>query len=274
MPSCIRNAGSIVLARRSNSQPYCGMGRGSPQPAHHLRSLSNGRMASNIGAVSSRTRASAGACLRFQLVASAPTGTWRVRAFSDPSGPQSAKPRSWSRTMFRIGWNSNLQRLRRVFPRQFGRVTIDGRYLYGAPAAGLELEGEVVIGVADERAGFPAINSGWPTTRRNAHANRSTACPPPTAPARPSSRLLWTSNQKQRGRSKHRSSCAWPNPAVVPWSERPRFSVAPSGPMIGVKRFSPAVHSAKARMRRLRLSSLRPMAPRCRVAPCVMNCSR
>src|SRR5437764_14333 len=34
-------------------------------------------------------------------------------------------------------------------------LTVDGRYLYGTPAAGLELEGEVVIKPADERAGFP-----------------------------------------------------------------------------------------------------------------------
>ena len=32
---------------------------------------------------------------------------------------------------------------------------MDGRYLYGAPAAELELEGEVVIKSADERPGFP-----------------------------------------------------------------------------------------------------------------------
>src|SRR5205085_5450511 len=38
--------------------------------------------------------------------------------------------------------------------------TIDGRYLYGAPAADLELEGEVQVGVAEERAGFPRYQFG------------------------------------------------------------------------------------------------------------------
>ncbi len=36
-------------------------------------------------------------------------------------------------------------------------ITLDGRYLYGAPAAGLDLEGEVVIGPAERARGLPAL---------------------------------------------------------------------------------------------------------------------
>ena len=39
-------------------------------------------------------------------------------------------------------------------------VTLDGRFLYGAPAAKLDLEGEVVIAAAKERAGFPGYKFG------------------------------------------------------------------------------------------------------------------
>src|SRR3954465_3426380 len=39
-------------------------------------------------------------------------------------------------------------------------ITVDGRYLYGAPAAQLELEGEVVISPAGERPGFAGYQFG------------------------------------------------------------------------------------------------------------------
>ncbi len=38
-------------------------------------------------------------------------------------------------------------------------VTIDGRYLYGAPAAKLELEGEMVVKPTNARPNFAAISS-------------------------------------------------------------------------------------------------------------------
>src|SRR5262249_44272007 len=39
-------------------------------------------------------------------------------------------------------------------------VTVDGRFLYGAPASDLALEGEVKVKVADERPGFPGYQFG------------------------------------------------------------------------------------------------------------------
>ena len=39
-------------------------------------------------------------------------------------------------------------------------LKVDGRYLYGAPASGLSLEGELVIGPAKERPGFPGYRFG------------------------------------------------------------------------------------------------------------------
>ena len=39
-------------------------------------------------------------------------------------------------------------------------VTVDGRYLYGAPAARLELEGEVIVAPASERPGFAGYQFG------------------------------------------------------------------------------------------------------------------
>ena len=39
-------------------------------------------------------------------------------------------------------------------------ITVDGRYLYGAPAAKLELEGEVIVAPASERPGFARYQFG------------------------------------------------------------------------------------------------------------------
>ena len=39
-------------------------------------------------------------------------------------------------------------------------VTVDGRYLYGAPASELDLEGEVTIKAAKERPGFAGYQFG------------------------------------------------------------------------------------------------------------------
>ena len=47
-----------------------------------------------------------GRSLSVPLISSAPTGTWRVRAFTDPKGRRSARPPSWSRTMCPTGSNS------------------------------------------------------------------------------------------------------------------------------------------------------------------------
>ena len=58
-----------------------------PRSACRSRSWSSGRTASNIAAPSCPTRASAAARCRCRWCRSAPTGTWRVRAFTDPKRP-------------------------------------------------------------------------------------------------------------------------------------------------------------------------------------------
>ena len=68
--------------------------------------------------------------------------------------------------MCRIAWSSISPRRRARFPAtQPAKLTVDGRYLYGAPASALDLEGEIVIGPAKERPGSPATSSASPTRR-------------------------------------------------------------------------------------------------------------
>ncbi len=102
-----------------------------------------------------------GHALAVPLVASAPSGTWRVRAFTDPKRPPVGETSFMvedyvpDRLEFALG--STAKSVSKSNPAE---VTVDGHFLYGAPTSGLSLDGEVVIAPADERAGFPGYQFG------------------------------------------------------------------------------------------------------------------
>jgi uncharacterized protein YfaS (alpha-2-macroglobulin family) len=102
-----------------------------------------------------------GRALAVPLVASAPTGTWRVRAFADPKRPPVGEATFMvedyvpDRLEFELA--TKAKGVSKASP---ATVTVDGRYLYGAPAAKLELEGEVIVSPAKERPGFAGYQFG------------------------------------------------------------------------------------------------------------------
>jgi uncharacterized protein YfaS (alpha-2-macroglobulin family) len=102
-----------------------------------------------------------GRALSVPLVASAPTGTWRVRAFADPKRPAVGEAafmvEDYVPDRLEFDLASAAKGVSKASPAE---VSVDGRYLYGAPAAGLELEGEVLIKPAEERAGFARYQFG------------------------------------------------------------------------------------------------------------------
>jgi hypothetical protein len=102
-----------------------------------------------------------GRSLTLPLNSAVPAGTWRVRAFTDPKGP------SVGETTFmvedyvpdRIEFDLTTK------AKQIGAETpvelkVDGRFLYGAPASGLQLEGEMLIAPAESRPGYPGYQFG------------------------------------------------------------------------------------------------------------------
>jgi uncharacterized protein YfaS (alpha-2-macroglobulin family) len=102
-----------------------------------------------------------GRALPVPLVSSAPTGTWRVKAYTDPKRP----PVGEATFMVEDYMPDRLEfelasKAKGVSKTSTAEVTVDGRFLYGAPAAKLELEGEVVVTQAKERAGFPRYEFG------------------------------------------------------------------------------------------------------------------
>jgi len=102
-----------------------------------------------------------GHALGVPLVASAPTGTWRVRAFTDPKRPPvgeaSFMVEDYVPDRLEFALASTAKSVSKTNPAE---VTVDGHFLYGAPTSGLELEGEVVIAPAAERAGFAGYAFG------------------------------------------------------------------------------------------------------------------
>ncbi len=102
-----------------------------------------------------------GYTLALALPASAPSGTWHVQAFTDPKRP------AVGATTFlvedyvpdRIAFDLTAAAAS-IAPNNPAAMNVAGRFLYGAPAAGLTLDGDVTITAAKERAGFAGYQFG------------------------------------------------------------------------------------------------------------------
>src|SRR5262249_37813810 len=177
-----------------------------------------------------------GHALDVPLVASSPTGTWRVRAFTDPKRPPVGETTFMVEDYVPDRLEFDLATTAKSVSRsQPAEITVDGRYLYGAPAAGLALEGEVVIGVAAERSGFPRYQfglhdekvekgrqplDGLPATDRNGKAKFALTIDKQPSATQPLEAQLTVRLAEPGGRAVER---------------RLALPVTPAGAMIGVK---------------------------------------
>ena len=102
-----------------------------------------------------------GRSLTVPIVASASTGTWRVAAYTDPKRPPVGETtfmvEDYVPDRIEFSLTSPAKGISRSAPAQLG---VDGHFLYGAPASKLDLSGEVTVGVAKERTGFPGYAFG------------------------------------------------------------------------------------------------------------------
>ena len=102
-----------------------------------------------------------GHALAVALVPSAATGTWHVRAYADPKrsalGQATFLVEDYVPDRIEFDLAANAKAVSKTSPAE---VTVEGRYLYGAPAAKLELEGEVTVSAASERPGFAGYQFG------------------------------------------------------------------------------------------------------------------
>ncbi|MGB7578885.1 MAG: MG2 domain-containing protein, partial [Pseudolabrys sp.] len=92
-----------------------------------------------------------GRSMSVPIVTSASTGTWRVVAYTDPKRPPVGETtfmvEDYVPDRIEFDLTSAAKRISRDAPAQ---VSIDGHFLYGAPASNLELSGEVTIAPAKE----------------------------------------------------------------------------------------------------------------------------
>ena len=106
-----------------------------------------------------------GRSLNVPIISSAPTGTWRMAVYSDP------KQASIGETSYlvedyvpdRLEFDLSTEATT-ISPDAPAKIDLDGRFLYGAPAAGLDIEGEVNIVKATERPGYPGYVFGLNAT--------------------------------------------------------------------------------------------------------------
>ncbi|HSD92859.1 MAG TPA: alpha-2-macroglobulin [Methyloceanibacter sp.] len=102
-----------------------------------------------------------GRSLDVPIISSAPTGTWRVAVYADPKGASIGQASFLvedyvpDRLEFDLSTEATSISLKAPV-----EVMLDGRFLYGAPASGLQIEGEVRIGKAAERPGYPGYSFG------------------------------------------------------------------------------------------------------------------
>jgi hypothetical protein len=95
------------------------------------------------------------------IVANASTGTWRVRAYTDPKrapiGETTFMVEDYVPDRIEFDLTSNASSISAKAPAQ---ASVDGHFLYGAPASKLELSGQVTIAAAKERPGFAGYAFG------------------------------------------------------------------------------------------------------------------
>ncbi len=102
-----------------------------------------------------------GYALTLPITGSAATGTWHVSAYTDPKRPAVGETtflvEDYVPDRIEFDLTSPTGKIS-----QTAAATIDvaGRFLYGAPATGLDLEGEMTIAVAKERPGFADYQFG------------------------------------------------------------------------------------------------------------------
>jgi uncharacterized protein YfaS (alpha-2-macroglobulin family) len=96
-----------------------------------------------------------GRSLDVPIISSAPTGTWRVAAFTDPKRPAIGEATFLvedyvaDRLEFDLTTTATS-----ISPSAPAKISVDGRFLYGAPASGLTLDGEINIAKVTELPGF------------------------------------------------------------------------------------------------------------------------
>ncbi len=96
------------------------------------------------------------------LNSAVPTGTWRVRAFTDPKGSSVGETTFMVEDYIPERIEFNITAKEKLIKAEVPvELKVDGRFLYGAPASGLQLEGDMLVAsAASGRPGYPGYQFG------------------------------------------------------------------------------------------------------------------
>lgn len=178
-----------------------------------------------------------GRSLTLPLNSAVPTGTWRVRAFTDPKGPSIGETtfmvEDYVADRIEFTLSSKAKQLTAEAPAE---LEVDGRFLYGAPASGLALEGDLLVAPATDRPGFAGYKFGvadeetasnertplenLPEADANGKATFNVSLAKPPSSTRPQEAQIFVRMVESGGRAVERK-------LTIP--------VAPKDAMIGVK---------------------------------------
>ncbi|HWV96731.1 MAG TPA: MG2 domain-containing protein, partial [Xanthobacteraceae bacterium] len=104
-----------------------------------------------------------GRSLTLPLNSAVPTGTWRVRAFTDPKAPSVGETtfmvEDYLPDRIEFDLTSDAKQITTEAP---VTLKVDGHFLYGAPASGLQLEGDILVAPAASRPGYAGYQFGVP----------------------------------------------------------------------------------------------------------------
>jgi uncharacterized protein YfaS (alpha-2-macroglobulin family) len=178
-----------------------------------------------------------GRSLTLPLNSAVPTGTWRVRAFTDPKAPSIGETTFMvedyipERLEFSVATKAAQIETEKTIDLQ-----VDGRFLYGAPASALQLEGDLLVKPAASRPGYAGYQFGvvddeetsnertplenLPETDASGKATFAVSLPKPPTSSRPQEAQVFIRMAESGGRAVERK-------LSIP--------VAPKGSMIGVK---------------------------------------
>ena len=102
-----------------------------------------------------------GRSMAVALNSAVPTGTWRVRAFTDPKasavGETTFMVEDYVPERIEFDISTKDKQIKADAPVE---LKVDGHFLYGAPASGLQLEGDMLVAPAAERPGFAGYQFG------------------------------------------------------------------------------------------------------------------
>jgi alpha-2-macroglobulin len=178
-----------------------------------------------------------GRTMAVPLNSAVPTGTWRVRAFTDPKGSSVGETTFMVEDYVPERIEFDLSAKEKQFKTDTPvELRVDGHFLYGAPASNLQLEGDMLVAPASERSGFAGYQFGvadeetasnertpiedLPETDANGVAKFPVSLAKPSSSSRPQEAQIFIRIAEAGGRAVERK-------LVLP--------VAPTAAMIGIK---------------------------------------